>query len=253
MRRGILGTNGRVRRPLALGAANAALPFVLIAFAEVHITASLASILNAGHPHFAGLVGWFGFGERPMVGQRAGLVVGAVSVGVLVGLSPLPQTPAVGWAVVAIGAATFLYAWAGIYATRSMADVPRPVLVFGQQVAAAVWRAVPAVATAPSATPSATAAGALLGLVVLSTVVAYLLYFFLLERVGPTPTYTVMYVIPVSGVLGGAWLLGEPLTVGMLVGGVGIAASLVLVNRIGVGNRARRRPERQAVGGLHRP
>jgi len=90
MRRGILGTNGRVRRPLALGAANAALPFVLIAFAEVHITASLASILNAGHPLFAGLVGRFGFGERPMVGQRAGLVVGAVSVGVLVGLSPLP-------------------------------------------------------------------------------------------------------------------------------------------------------------------
>lgn len=148
--------------------------------------------------------GWWGgsgLANGPMVGQRAGLVVEAVSVGVLVGLSPLPQTPAVGWAVVAIGAATFLYAWAGIYATRSMADVPRPVLVFGQQVAAAVWRAAPAVATAPSATPSATAAGALLGLVVLSTVVAYLLYFFLLERVGPTLTYT---VIPVSGVLGGA-------------------------------------------------
>lgn len=245
-RRRPLALRSHWRGLLVLGAANAAVPFVLIAVAELHITASLASILNAAQPSFAALIGWYGFGERLTVGQRWGLVLGAVSVAVLVGWSPLPGTFEVGLAVAAMMAAAALYAWAGIYATRSLSDVPRPTLVFGQQAAAAVWLAIPGVAGAPSTLPSAEATWALLGLVVLSTVVAYSLYFYLLERVGPTRTYTVTYIIPVFGVIWGWWLLDEPVTAGMLAGAVGIGVSLVLVNRIGVGRGARGRTGRPA-------
>ena len=219
---------------LVLGAANAALPFVLIAAAEVHLTASLASILNAAIPLWAAVIGAFGYGDRLTGGQRAGLGVGVVGVVALVGWTPLRWTPEAGWAVAAMVAATASYAWAGIYASRAMAGVPRPTLVLGQQVAAAAWLVVPALAAAPAARPTAVATGALLGLVVVSTVVAYQLFFHLLERVGPTRTYTVTYLVPVFGVLWGWLLLDEPLTWGMLVGACGVGTSLVLVNQIDV-------------------
>ena len=64
---------------------------------------------------------------------------------------------------------------------------------------------------------------------------AYLLFFKLLERVGPTQTTTVTYLIPIVGMLAGALVLGEPLTGGMLVGLVLVLCSVVLVNEVRVG------------------
>jgi drug/metabolite transporter (DMT)-like permease len=57
----------------------------------------------------------------------------------------------------------------------------------------------------------------------------------LLERVGPTKTTTVTYLIPIVGMLGGTLVLGEPLTAGML-GGLGLVlGSVLLVNEVRLG------------------
>lgn len=90
----------------------------------------------------------------------------------------------------------------------------------------------PSLVWAPRAVPPAAAIWAVLALGALSTALAYLLYFRLLERVGPTKTATVAYLLPVFGLLWGAIFLHEPVTGGMAAGLALILASVVLVNQV---------------------
>jgi len=82
---------------------------------------------------------------------------------------------------------------------------------------------------------------------VLSTSLAYLLYFELLERIGPTNTSTVTCLLPVVGLLCGVIFLGERWSAGMLVGLLLVLASVLLVNEVRVGSRLMLLPRRRAV------
>ncbi|MFL5574607.1 MAG: DMT family transporter [Gemmatimonadaceae bacterium] len=226
---------GNARKLLVLGALNAAVPFSLIAAAELHLTASLAAMLNATVPLWGTLFGAIWLGERVTPRRVAGLALGVVGVGVLVGWSPVGTTRETVLSVAATLVATCGYALAGVYTKRQLAGVPGPTLALGQQLGAAAWLAVPALWQLPHAHPTRAAALALLALVVLSTVVAYLLYFHLIAAVGPTRTTTVTYLLPLFGTLWGALFLGEPLTAGMLAGLALILGSVVLVNDVRLG------------------
>jgi drug/metabolite transporter (DMT)-like permease len=138
--------------------------------------------------------------------------------------------------VVALLVAAASYAGAGIYTKLKLKGVSTYSLALGQQIGAFIWLAVPGVVLAPRSTPSAAAIGSLLALGALSTGLAYLLYFKLLERVGPTKTTTVTYLIPIVGMLAGALVLREPLTSGMLAGLVLVLVSVLLVNEVRVGS-----------------
>ncbi len=230
VRRAMPALRGRGGPLLVLGAANAALPFTLIAAAELRLPASIAAILGATVPLFSSLLGALWLGERITPRRAAGLLLGVGGVAVLVGWSPLPATRATILSVAATLVASCAYAFAGIHARRRLADVPPPALAAGQQLAAAAWLVVPAAATAPAAMPSARALAALLGLATVSTAVAYLLYFFLLERIGPTRTPTVTYLIPVFGTAWGALFLHEHVSPGMIAGTACVLASVLLVN-----------------------
>ena len=232
---------------LVLGAINAALPFCLISAAELHLTASLAAIMNAMQPLFAAVIGVVWLGERFTFRRSVGLLVGIAGVGVLVGWSPLPMTLPVLLSFGAMVVATILYAIGGIYAKRRLGGVPGPTLVLGQQVAAGVWLLVPTAFSLPVPPPPVPVVWALLGLALLSTAFAYTLYFYLLEHVGPTKTYTVTYVIPVFGILWGVLFLGEVLTEGVVVGLACILVSLVLVNELTF-RRSRRDPLAAVAG-----
>lgn len=220
------------RKLLVLGALNAAVPFSLIAAAELRLTASLAAMLNATVPLWGALFGVLWLGERVTPRRAAGLLLGVVGVGVLVGWSPIAMTRATALSVGATLVATCGYALAGVYAKRQLAGVPAPTLALGQQVAAAVWLAAPALWRLPHAHPTRPAALALLALALLSTTVAYLLYFHLIAAVGPTKTSTVTYLLPLFGMVWGALFLGEPLTAGMLAGLALILGSVLLVNDV---------------------
>ena len=74
-----------------------------------------------------------------------------------------------------------------------------------------------------------------LGLALLSTAVAYMLYFRLIENVGPTSTVTVTLLVPVFGLLFGVLLLNEPFGLGTIAGMGIILSSVVLVTGIGSG------------------
>ena len=236
-----------LRRLAILGLLNAALPYMLISAAELHLTSSFAAILGATVPLFAAAMGARLLGERLSASRLGGLVLGVVGVGVMVGWGPIALDLAGVLSVLALLVAAASYASSGIYTKLQLKGVSTYSLAFGQQVGALVWLAVPGAVLAPKSAPSPAAIGSVVALGALSTGVAYLLFFKLLERVGPTKTATVTYLIPFVGMLMGALVLGEPLTGGMFVGLVLVLGSVLLVNEVRLGTllpaRARARTE----------
>lgn len=219
-----------LRPLLVIGLSNAALPFSLIAWAELRLGASLAAVLGATVPLFGAALSAVWLGERLTTGRVLGLALGLVGVVVLTGWSPVPIDALT---LIAIGAtltASFSYAVSGVYVRRVLGGIPAGTLALGQQLGAAAWLAIPALLLLPKAPPSTAALGAMGALAVLSTALAFVLFFRMIDRVGPTRTQTVTYITPAFGMLWGAVFLDEPITRGML-GGFGLVlAGMLLVN-----------------------
>lgn len=225
---------GRMGKLLVLGALNAAIPFSLIAGAELRLTASLAAMLNATVPLWATLFGAIWLGERLTRRRAAGLALGVVGVVALVGWSPFMLDVATMLSILATLVATCAYGLSGVYIRRQLSGVAAPTLALGQQLGALTWLLIPALWQLPAAHPTRQAVVAVVALAVLSTTVAYLLYFHLVATIGPTKTTTVTYLLPVFGMLWGAIFLHEPLTRGMLAGLALILGSVVLVTEVRV-------------------
>lgn len=225
------------KRLLVLGLVNAAAPFALIAAAEIHLTASMAAVIIAAQPLFAVLINAIRFDEAISPKRIAGLVLGMTGVGVLLGWSPIVLDRSTVLSIGATLGGAVCYATGGIYARRRLSDAPVLTLALGQQLGATVWLVIPAAVTLPSVTVSIEAIASLLGLALLSTAFAYVVFFWLIGEIGPVKTFTVTYVIPIFGVLWGAMFLNEHPTTGVLVGLGCILASLLLVNNVSLRKR----------------
>ena len=220
---------GRWRSFLVLGFLNAAVPFSLISAAEIHLTASLAAILNSTTVMFTAIVAAVWMGD-PLTARKAiGIVLGIVGVSVLVGWDPLPLNGAVLFAVAAMLLASLSYALGATYAKRSFSGIPPLGMAIGQLSGAVVLLLPMAVVSVPERAPSTVVTFSMLGLAFLSTAVAYLIYFRLIENVGPTSTVTVTLLVPVFGLLFGVLLLEEPFGPGTLAGLGIILTSVVLI------------------------
>lgn len=212
-----------------VGIVNTALPFSLISAAEVHLTASLAAILNSTTVMFTALVAAVWLGDSLTVRKTFGVLLGVVGVAVLVGWDPLPLSPVVLLSVAAVLGASLCYGVGAVFTKRTFAGVPPLTLAVGQQTTAAGFMLPAAAITLPGEAPSVVAALCVLALAVLSTAVAYLLFFYLIGSAGPTSTSTVTLIVPVFGLLFGVVFLGEPVGVGTFAGLAVILASVVLI------------------------
>jgi drug/metabolite transporter (DMT)-like permease len=239
--RGMPKFRSRWKEFLIVGATNSAIPFTLIAAAEIKLTASLAAILNSTTALFVAVVAAVWIGESLTVRKVVGLLLGFVGVVVLVGWDPVPLNGAVLLAVGAMLAASLSYAVGGVYVKRTFAGVSPLAMTIGQQGAAAVILLPLAAVSLPGEAPPLPAALSALALALLCTAVAYLLYFRLIENVGPTKTLAVTFLIPVFGLLFGVVLLDEPVGLGTLVGFAIISLGVALVTeiRLGKGRRAK--------------
>ena len=218
----------RWREYLVLAALNVALPFTLIAWAALTISASLSSILMATVPLFTAPIAASQLNERVSGRQAAGLIVGFIGVGILVGLRPLPFTPAFAAAVSALLGAAALYALGGVYTARRFTGASPVESTIGQQFGAFVLLLPFALAMPPRAWPALSAVVALLILAVFSSVLAYLLFFRLISSVGATKTATVSYLIPLFGTIWGVVVLQERVGLETLAGMLVILSGVVL-------------------------
>lgn len=218
---------------LAVGVLNSGLPFVCYAYALASITTGLSAILNATTPLFGALVAWWWFGDRLNTSRLVGLGLGFAGVALLAGGSA-PLLPGLGpqgtpWlAILACLMATLCYGIAASFTRRYLSGLPSIVTAAGSQLGATLFLALPALWALPGQMPGTTAWLAMLASGLLCTGLAYLLYFRLIARAGPTRALTVTFAVPVFAIGYGVAFLNEPVTPWMLACGVVIVCGTAL-------------------------
>lgn len=213
-----LDLRARWRHYLVIGIINSAIPFTLIATAELYLTAGLAATLNATSPLFGAVVAAMWIKEALTKKKVIGLALGLLGVSVLVGWSPFPFSVTLAVSVAASLAAAACYGIASVYTKVYMHGASSKAVATCSQLGAALFL-LPLTLVAPSKhAPTPIVLFAVVALALLCTAVAYLLYFWLIEHAGPTRALTVTFLAPVFGVLWGTVLLSEPLNLSTFVG-----------------------------------
>jgi len=221
----------RWKQYLIIGALNAAIPFTLIAFAAIHITASMSAIINSMTPLFTAIVVWVWMKEKLNIRKWLGILSGMIGVIILVGWSPIPLTSNVIISIMLSVLSTVSYSIAGVYAKKNFGGVPPLSVAFGQQMGASLLLIPFTLFQLPESPAVITpiAAFSVVGLALLCTAIAYLLYFYLIESVGPTKTLSVTFLIPLFGMLWGVLFLNEQISLGMIAGLIVLLSSIFLI------------------------
>lgn len=206
-------------RPLlVVGLLNSALPFALYSYAALSITAGLSSILNATTPLWGAIVAWVWLGQGLNASRILGLAIGFAGVVFLAWDKASFKPGGSGWAVLACLLATLCYGIAANYTKRRLSQCSPLTVATGSQFGAALLLAGPAAWLWPATAPGATAWASVAALALLCTGIAYILYFRLMQRIGPTNTIAVTFLIPVFAVLWGWTFLAEAFTLPMALG-----------------------------------
>ncbi|WNJ89291.1 DMT family transporter [Bosea sp. 685] len=218
-----------------MGLLNNLIPFSLLFWGQTQIASGLASILNATTPVFSILVAHFLTADEKMTPNKiAGVVLGVGGVAVLMGGDavsgqgqPLP-------ALLACLGAALSYGFAGVFGRRfRRMGIAPTVGAFGQTIATTIMM-VPIVLIfdAPWLLPfpSATTFAALAGLSLLSTALAYVIFFRILAGGGAINSSLVTLLIPVSAILLGSLILGERLATSHFAGMALIALGLLSID-----------------------
>ena len=161
---------GKKRHWLALGAFNAAIPFSLLAWAELHISSSLAAILIATMPLFTSVISAIWLNEAISFKKACGLALGLLGVAILSGLSPVELSLTHGLAILATLGTSFSYAFGGVYIKKYFQGVPRVTLTIGNFTSAGLLLLPFAFMNPPSAMPDLTTVAVVLGLVIITSV-----------------------------------------------------------------------------------
>lgn len=227
------------KKVFLVGMVNSGIPFACFTYALLTISTGLSSVLNATVPLFGALVAWVWLKDRPPRTRIVGLAVGFLGVALLAwdkaSFTPNAAGGSTGWAVLAVLLACLCYGIAASYTKRYLTGMPSLVTATGSQLGASMGLALPTIWFWPTSTPSAGAWLALLAVGVLCTGVAYILFFRLIENVGPARSLTVTFVVPVFAVMYGVIFLNETVSLWMLFCGsiivMGTALSVGLFPR----------------------
>lgn len=218
-----------------LGLVNSALPFVLISWGELSVDSAVASVLNSTVPLFTLIIAHVFLDDDRMTAARVGgLTLGFV--GVLLLMSRDFNAASLATSLLgqlAILAAAFFYAVGGVFARRSLRQV-EPILQAAVPLVAAdmlVWPLAISLESGPLLPQSGLTWLSLLWLGLLGSCMAYLIYFVLLHRVGPTRATTVTYLVALLGVILGVVFLGEQLEWRLGLGALIVVSGIALVNR----------------------
>ncbi len=219
------------RRIATLATINNVIPFTLFAWGETRVSGGTASILNAMTPMFTVLVTALILRTESLTTSRlAGVACGIAGVVVLVGPDALMGADLLGQGACLLAAVSYGFA---LPYGRRITGVAMPVLA-ACQLSAATLILLPLVLLIdqPWTLADPTTAGwiAIGGLGLLSTGLAYLIFFRLLASAGATNLSLVTLLVPVSALLLGHLVLSEPITPRALGGMALIAAGLAAID-----------------------
>lgn len=190
------------------------IPWLLLGHAETRLNSSTAGLLLAVVPLFAALIvtklGHESLEPRRLLGLGIGFAGVALLVGMDIHFSDLP-------AVAATMVVALCYAIGPIIVDRKLKDVPAIGVVTASLIVAALLYAPFVPMVWPEHIP-ASAAWSVVGLGVLCTAAAFLVFFALIGEAGPARATVITYVNPAVAIVLGAVVLSEPLTLGMVIG-----------------------------------
>lgn len=220
---------------LGMGILNNVIPFTLIVWGQTHIASGLAAILNATTPLFGVLVAHVLTPDEKLTANKvAGLLIGIGGVAVMMGPSVLGHVGNDVWGELAVLGAALSYAFAGVFGRRFKRMGMPPLLPAAGQVTMSALLLLPValVIDRPFSlpVPGVETVAALLGLALLSTAFAYVLFFRILATAGVTNLMLVTILIPPSAVVLSAIVLGEQLELRHGLGMVLIALGLVSID-----------------------
>jgi drug/metabolite transporter (DMT)-like permease len=221
---------------LVMGALSNAIPFVLIVSGQTRIASGIASILNATTPLWTILVAHLLTRDEKLTANRlAGVLIGFAGAVVVVGPAALLGIGGERGTLagqLAILGAPVCYAFAVVYGRRFRALSPL-VTATGQLTGATLWLLPVALVVDQPWTrslPGPGTVGAVVGLGLLCSAVAYVLFFRILAAAGPTNLALVTFLVPVGAVLLGTTLLAERLEPRQVLGMVVIFLGLATVD-----------------------
>ncbi|WP_035322671.1 DMT family transporter [Peribacillus kribbensis] len=220
------------KKYIMVGLLNAAVPFAFITGAELHLTASMASIINATTPMFTAAAAWVWFKTRLSMQKFIGMLIGIAGVVILVGWSTGKTDGAFMLSALYSLLAALFYGIAGNYIAKNFKEVKPMDLAIGQQIGASIVMLPFTLFTLPRSLPSVPALLSVLVLAVLCTSLAYLLYFYLMGKSGALKTASVTFLVPIFGVGWGALFLKETIRANTIFGMLVIFAGILLVTGI---------------------
>ncbi|NLD75695.1 MAG: EamA family transporter [Acidimicrobiales bacterium] len=202
---------------LAFGAVEMAGPFMLLSHAEQTLPSGLTGLLVATVPLFGAVIA-FAAGDRSALGpvRLGGLAVGIAGVALIVNGSS-GDGSVTGSAVAEVLAVAVLYSIAPFIVSGRLTGVPGIGTAALSMSAVAVLYLPIGLAT-QDGTPSTRSIGAVVLLGVVCSAIAFVVFFRLINEVGPARATLFTYVNPVVALTLGTLVLDEALSPGLLIG-----------------------------------
>lgn len=223
----------RVPALIIMGLLNNAIPFTLIVWGQGHIPSGLASILNATTAIFTVLMASLLFADERLSRDKAiGVALGFAGVVLVIGTNAISALDLTALGQIAILAATFSYALAGLFARRYLRGTRPEVSAVGMLTGAAFLIAPAALwqEGVPSLCYSAAAWGGLAYLALMASALAYVLFYAVLRLAGAGNLSLVTLMIPPVSVALGALMFGERLQGNAYAGFAALALGLLFID-----------------------
>ncbi|MGD9996871.1 MAG: DMT family transporter [Ilumatobacteraceae bacterium] len=207
------------RPVLAFAILEMAIPWILLTHAEEHLASGLAALIIASVP-VVGAIAAFLLGERSALSpvRVVGIVLGLSGVALLVGRDLASDTAPPWYSVAEVLIVVVCYATAPFIAARRLPAVPSLGVIGVSLAIVSIIYAPIAALSLPDTAPPAKAVLSVLGLAVVCTGLAFVLFFRLIAEIGPARAGLITFANPVVAIALGALFLDERITVA-IVGG----------------------------------
>lgn len=193
-------------------------PWWFINLAEREISSSLAGLLLATVPIFGVVIARFR-GDQAAFHQRRilGMLIGTLGVVVLVGLDSITEGISI-LAVLIVLLAAFGYALGPVIVNNTLAESDSPTVIgMSLMIVSLIYTPfLPFVA--PTEMPSNSSIFAVVTLALVCTVLAFILFFALIDEIGPVRVTLITYLNPAVALILGVVFLSEPITIGLAIG-----------------------------------
>lgn len=228
-----LPTNIKAWMPfLGMGILNNVIPFTAIFYAQTHISVSLASITNSITPLVTFVILAALGGERLTPNKLIGGVLGVLGVAILLDPTNLILDGTTVGILLSLGA-TISYGFSALWAKKFLQKTSAIRSAAAQLICSSfvmIFVILLLGVDIPSELPSNKVIISVLSLAVLSTALAYMIFFNIIAVSGPSNAMLVTLLAPVSASILGWLVMNDQLTAYQLVGAIVIALALLTID-----------------------